>query len=237
VVDFAERNSAVFQLMIEGQVRSLLASDPPSLVFDQPPAGTRARKTVTLRNYSNQLIQIRRVESPDWLQTELRPLEVERPPLSEPGAAQMPRQAWELVIHADPAKLAGAAGSTTIVVQSDSEQAGSACIGVSLKAPLEATPDYLTFDTAASRKAGLKVAVRVAPSLGELTEKDLILTHNLGDELEVQVQKESPHLFVLLVRLQPKRTSVVADGELEIRTRKETVPTIRVKISATGSPP
>jgi hypothetical protein len=231
LVEFAERNSPVLQLLIEGRVRALLSADPPKAILDQPPAGSSATQTVTLRNFAEQSVTLLGVDAPDWLRTQLRPVDVARLPAPESGSDPKPRQAWELVLHADPAKLPGATGSADITVRSDSDRVGSAVIAVRVKPPLDANPDFLIFDTPESRKDGLKVALRVAPALGELTEKDLVLTHELGDELEVKVRKESPQLFILVVRLQPKRPSVVPEGELEIRVNKPAVPPIRVRVS------
>jgi hypothetical protein len=238
MVDFTERNSAVIQLNIVGQVRSLFAADPPSVVFDQPPAGARASRTITLSNYSDQTIKIASIDAPEWVHTELRPVEVERPATSvNPSIEAEPRQVWEMLLDADPAKLSVAGGSVTVAVHSNSEEVGAAKIAVNLKPPVEANPDYLTFDTVESCKTGLRVVLRVAPALGELTEKDLAVTHDLGDELEVQLQKESANVFVLLVRLHPKRTSVVAEGDLQIRTNKSNAPPVHVKIAALVAAP
>jgi hypothetical protein len=235
LVEFAERNSPVLQLVIEGRVRALLSADPPKAVLDQPPAGSRTSRIVTLRNFAEQSVTLTGVDAPEWLETQLRPVDVERLPASDSGNDPKPRQAWQLILHADPSKLPGAIGSANVTVRSDSEQVGSAVVAVSLKPPLEANPDYLTFNTAEARKNGLKVALRVAPALGELTEKDVLLTHELGDELKMEVRKESPHLFILLVRLQPKRASVVPEGDLEIRVDKPAVLPVRVHIAG-GAP-
>jgi hypothetical protein len=101
------------------------------------------------------------------------------------------------------------------------------------KGPLEAVPEHLAFGTVESGKTALKkVLLRTAPDLGELTEKDLILTHNLGDELDVQVRKEkSAHQYVLVVRFQPKRPRDKVEGEIEIKIGKGNVPAVRVKVS------
>jgi hypothetical protein len=230
MVEFAEPTSPILQMTIQGEVRGLLAAEPPSLVFDHPPPGTRPSQTVTLHNRGDRRIAVTRVEAPPWLQTELRPV-------NGPEQDGRAKQEWELVVRADPDKLPSASGSATLAVHTDSEEVGSVFIDVSLKAPLEASPDRLAFDTAESRKNGLKVAVRVAPALGELTEKDLVVTHDLEDELDVRVHKESPRLFVLSVRLRPKRAPVPVAGELEIKTQKGTAPPVRVKVTGNAAGP
>jgi hypothetical protein len=232
MVEFAERTSPILQLNVQGEVRSLLAADPPSVVFEYAPPGTRSSRTVTLRNRGERRVTVTRVEAPEWLRTELRPLD-------GTGKEDRPKQAWELVVQADPSKLPSASGSGTLAVRTDSDEVGSLYIDVSLKGPLEVSPERLAFDTAESRKNGLKVAVRTAPALGELTEKDLVVTHDLGDELDVQVRKESPQQFVLVVRLQvkPAPVAVPVAGELEIKLRKGTAPPVRVKVTGSAAGP
>jgi hypothetical protein len=230
MVEFAERTSPVLQLNIQGEVRSRLAADPPSVAFDYPPPGTRPSHTVALRNRGDRRVVITRVEAPAWLQTELRPID-------GTGKEDRPRQGWELVVRADPEKLPSGSGSATLEVRTDSDEFGSLYIDVTLKGPMEVSPERLAFDTAESRKNGLKVAVRVAPALSELTEKDLVVTHDLGDELDVQVRKESPQLFVLVVRLQAKPARVPPAGELVIKLRNGTAPPIRVQVTGSPAPP
>jgi hypothetical protein len=224
MVEFAEPGP-VFQLMIAGEVRGLLSADPPSLAFDYPPPGTRPSRTVTLRNRSDRRVKITRVEAPEWLRAEWRPADAA-------GPDGRPRQAWGLAVQADPGKLRSAPGSATLTVHTDSDQVGPAFINVSLQAPLEASPDHLDFGPVKSGKTGVqKLLLRAAPGLGELTEKDLVFTHNLGDELDVQVQKgKSPHPLALSVRFQPKRSQGPVEGELEIKTRQGDVPPVRVKV-------
>jgi hypothetical protein len=230
MVEFAERTSPIIQMTIQGEVRALLAADPPSVVFDYAPPGTRPSHTVTLHNRSDRRVAITRVEAPAWLQTELRPR-------NGTDKEDRPKQEWELVVHADPEKLPPGSGSATLRVRTDSDEVGSVYIDVSFKGPLEVSPERLAFDTAESRKNGLKVAVRVAPALGELTDKDLVVTHDLGDELDVQVRKESPQLFVLVVRLQAKPALVPVAGELEIKLLKGTAPPVRVKVTGNAAGP
>jgi hypothetical protein len=230
MVDFAAPGP-VFQLTIEGEVRGLLSADPPSLVFDYPAPAMRPSQTVRLENRGDRRVTITRVEAPDWLQAEVRPAE-------GAGSAGRPRQAWRLVIQADPGKLGSAPGSATVTVHTDSDQIGPAYIPVSLKAPLEATPARLDFGTVESGQVGRKrVLLRAAPGLGELAEKDLVVAHNVGDELDVQVHKKDPHLFELSVSFQPKRPRAEVEGELEIKVRKRAVPSVKVKIVGKAAPP
>jgi hypothetical protein len=218
--EFAEPGGPMLQLNIEGEVRSLLSADPPSLEFDYVPPGTRPSRTVRLRNYADQPVKITRVEAPAWLQAEWRA-----------GGGRGPGQTWKLVLTADPNQLRFAPESATLAVHTDASRVGSAFIPVRLKGPLEAVPEHLAFGTVAPGKTSVKkVLLRAAPDLGELTEKDVLLAHNLGDKLDVQVhQGKSPHQFVLLVRFQPKRPREEVEGVLKINTRK-TAP-IQVTIS------
>jgi hypothetical protein len=232
VVEFAGPAGPVFQVTVEGEVRALLAADPSTLVFAHSPPGTRPGRTVLLHNRGSRRVAITRVEAPQWLHAEWRPAD-------GPGADAGPRQAWELVVHADPGKLRSDAGSATLAVHTDSPEVGSAFIPVRLEGPLEPATDHIAFGTVEAGKAGLKrLMVRAASDLGGLTEKDLVVTHDLGDELDVQVQRgESPHLFVLWIRFQPKRPRGPLAGTLEVRTRTGTVGPVRVKVSGSAAGP
>jgi hypothetical protein len=207
-------------------VRSLLAAEPAALVFDYAPPGTRPSQTVKLRSRADRAVKLTRVAAPEWLRAEWRPAD-------EPGADGRPRQAWELVVHADPDKVRSAPGPAALTVYTDSDEVGPAYIPVRVNPALEVAPAQLAFGAVPAGKTGqLKVSLKTAPTLGELTEKDLVVTHNLGDELDVQVHKgESPHQFELLVRFQPKTSLGPVGGDLEIKTRKEAVPPVRVTVS------
>jgi hypothetical protein len=227
MVEFDEPGPEL-QLMIAGEVRGLLAVDPPDLVFDYPPPGTRPSRTVTLRNRGDRDVKITRVEAPKWLPTKVRPAE-------GPGPGGRPGQAWELVVQADAGELRTASGSATLAVHTDTPEVGPAYIGVRLEASLEATPDRLALVAVGPGKADLKgrVLLKAGPGLGELTEKDLVVTHDLGDELDVEVHKEkAPRQFALSVRFRPKRARGEVEGELEIKTRKGGFPPVRVPVSA-----
>src|SRR5262249_11948669 len=126
MVEFAERTSPILQLNVQGEVRSLLAADPPSVVFEYAPPGTPSSRTVTRRNRGERRVPVTRVEAPEWLRTELRPLD-------GTGKEDRPKQAWELVVQADPSKLPSASGSGTLAVRTDSDEVGSLYIDVSLK--------------------------------------------------------------------------------------------------------
>jgi hypothetical protein len=227
MIEFAEPTSPVIQLEIHGEVRSLLSADPPSLELDYPSPGKPSSRTIALRNHSDRDVEITRVEAPEWLQTEVRP-------------AAGPGKAWELIVHARPPKPHSAAETATLVVHTNSEGVGPALIDVRLKAPLTASPDQLAFGTVEVGKSVEKrIQLEVAPSLGELTEKDLVFTPpNWGDDLKARVEKQSsPRQFVLLVRFQPQRPLGALAGELEIKTRKGAAPPARVKVSGTAVSP
>jgi hypothetical protein len=178
-----------------------------------------------LRNRGDRPVAIRRVEAPQWLRAQWRPA-------GEPG------RECELVVGADPAKLRAAPGTATLAVHTDPEEVGPVFIPVRLKGPLEPAADHVAFGTVAVGKAGLRrVLLRAAPGLGGLAEKDLVLSHTLGDELDVQAHRqESPGLFVLVVRFQPRRPRGDVEGELEVRIREGTGPPVRVRFSGNAAP-
>jgi hypothetical protein len=232
MVEFAEPTSPILQVNVTGEVRSLLAAEPATVVFDYAPPGTSPSQTVKLRSLADRAVKLTRVEAPEWLRVEWRAAD-------EAVPDGRPRQAWELVVHADPDKVRSAPGPAALTVHTDSAEVGPAYIPVRVNPALEATPAQLAFGTVPSGQTGqLKVSLKTAPALGDLTEKDLEVTHDLGDELDVQVHKaESPHQFELRVRFQPKLSRGPVDGELEVKTRKEMVPPVRVKVSGVAARP
>ncbi len=127
MVEFAEPESPLFQLTVEAEVRGPLAADPPSLRFGPPAPGARPSRVVTLRNYGDRRVAITRVEAPEWLDVECRPVD-------ETVVNDRPRQTWELIVRANPDKLRPASGSAALVVHADSDQVGPASIPVYLDA-------------------------------------------------------------------------------------------------------
>jgi hypothetical protein len=231
MIEFAEPASPILQLTIQGEVRSLLSANPPSLVFDYAPSGTRLSRTVTLHNRSDRRVKLTHVDTPAGLRAEWRSV-------ADRIQDGQPRQTWELTVHAEPDKFRPVHGEAVLTVRTDSEEVGPLSLPVRRQAPLEVSPDQLAFGVVEVGKTGQKrMLLRAAPALGELTAKDLVLTHNLGDELDVQVQKEeASRSFVVLVRFQPRAAAGGARevmGELAISTHKDTSPPLRVKISAT----
>jgi hypothetical protein len=210
----------VFQVMVRGDVRALLVANPPSLDFKYTPAGTRLKESVTLRNTSPRRCRITGVKAPEWIQCDWEPPDGTGP-------------SWKLTVLANPDKLHTASGSDVLLVHTDPEQIGPASIRVSLTPPLKADPNELDFGTMEPGQEGRKkVMLHVVPELGELTEKDLVLTHGLGPELDVQVHKEGPRLFELLVQLRPKGSRGPIKADLQIKTHKAGVLPARVKIMA-----
>ena len=73
----------------------------------------------------------------------------------------------------------------------------------------------------------------VSPEFGDLTEKDLVLTHTLGEELHIQISKMgAQNRFRLVGILQPKRSRGPVQGELGITVREKAIPPVRIPISA-----
>jgi hypothetical protein len=224
-----DKPGPVIQLLLKAEVRSLLVADPPNLEFAYAPPGTSLSQTVKLHGRDDRKVKVARVETPEWLQAEVRPPE---------GA----RATWEVVVRTRPDKTAPAAGSALVAVHTDSETVGSAYLRVSQKPALKAVPSHLDLGTVAAGKVGTQeLVVEYAPALGELTEKDLVVKTNpnrvlqLGDDLDVQVRPGgAAHRLTLAVRFQPKQPLGSADGELVIQLRKGTVLPLRVAVSGTA---
>ena len=106
-------------------------------------------------------------------------------------------------------------------------------VTLQVKALLTAVPSQLSFSTVDVGSSVQKALfIEVAKELGELTETDLVCSHNLGDEFDVQVAKTAtPNRFMLVGHLRPKRPQKTVEGVLEIATRKGTASPLRVAVS------
>jgi hypothetical protein len=220
MVDFAYPGP-VFQLMVQGEVQTLLAAEPPRLEFNySPKAGTRLRAKVKLSNHSGRPAKITHVEAPDWIQYDAEPV----------GKAG---KVWNVTVLANPGQLHAFSESAALVIHTDADGVGPVSIPVSLTPPLKAMDDRLDFGTVEpGQERRQKVILRAIPELGKLTEKDLVLTHELGPELDVQVQKKGANVFELLVYFRPKSSRGHMEAEIKIKTRKEGVLPTHVRIVA-----
>src|SRR5207245_4039546 len=143
------------------------------------------------------------IEAPDWLQAEARIVESVQ-------AGNRPRQSWQIIVHADMSKFKATEGPT-LVIHTNAAKIDPVVIPVHLeiKPPLEVVPNGLDFRmVSAGRTSQQTLLLDVSPEVGDLSEKDLVLTHNLGDELEIQVFKmASQNRFRLLGIFRPKRST------------------------------
>ena len=107
-------------------------------------------------------------------------------------------------------------------------------VNVEIRAALEVAPNRLDFRLVPLGKTGQQaLMLDVSPELGDLSEKDLVLTHDLGEQLQIQVFKMAAQSrFRLMAIFQPKRSTGAVRGELEIKARGKTAPAVRVPISA-----
>jgi hypothetical protein len=229
VVEFGEPQAPLVSLALKGEVRKPLSAWPAALDLGPVAPGTRIRRTLEVRNYTDRDLALVKIESPDWLKIEQRPVESKEEPYR-------PRQTWELVVQADALPAAGV-DEPVLVVRTDSDQIGPLAIPVHRhrKAPLAAVPDALAFEAVGVGKTAQKsLILEVSPELGALTEKDLVLTHDLGEQLDLRVSgMATRNRFLVVGRFRPQRGPGAVEGELTVTTRVGMVSPLRVKVSGT----
>lgn len=228
MIEFAQTGAPYFQLAMKGEIRGFLSPSPPNVDFGRAWARMKLSRSIQLRNYSDQDVTITKIEAPDWLHTDARPAK-----RVEPGSR--PRQSWKITIDADVSKFKAAEGAT-LVIHTNTAKIGPVVIPVHLemRPPFEVVPQSLDFRTVPAGGAGQQaLMLDVARELGDLSEQDLVLTHNLGEELEIQLFKMgSQNRFRLMSIFRPKRSTGAVQGELEIKPRAKNAPSVRVPISA-----
>jgi hypothetical protein len=228
MVEFAETNAPFFQLALRGEIRGLLSPSPPSVDFGRVWAAKHLSRSIHLRNFGEQDVTITRIDTPPWLQAQAQPVDSGQ-------AGSQPRQTWEITANADVSKFK-AADVSALVVHTNASKIGPVVIPVHLemRLPLEVVPNGLDFRIVPMGGSSQRtLMLDVSPELGDASEKDLVLTHNLGEELEIQVSKTATQSrFRLVGVLRPRRSTGAVHGELEIKVREKTAPAVRVPVSA-----
>jgi hypothetical protein len=227
MVEFAETVAPAIQLAMKGEIRSLLSPSPSFVDFGR--VSTKLlNRSILLRNFSDQDVVITKIDGPDWLQTEAQPVE-------RAQSATAPRQTWRIDVRADLGKFK-ATEAAALVVHTNAARIDPIVIPVRVerRPPLEVIPNRLEYgDVPVTRTRQQALLLDVAADVGDLSEKDIVLTHNLGDELQFQVVKiSSQNRFRLLGIFRPQRSTGAVQGELEIKVRGKTVPPLQVPISA-----
>jgi hypothetical protein len=227
-VEFGEPQAPLVSLVLKGEVRKPLSACPAAVELGPAAPGTGVRRALEVRNYTDQDLTLAKIESPEWLKIEQRPVESKE-------EKYRPRQTWELVVQADALPAAG--DEPVLMVRTNSDQIEPLAIPIHWrkKAPLTAIPDTLAFASVGAGETVQKsLILEVSPELGTLTEKDLVLTHDLGEELDVRVSAMGTrNRFLVVGRLGPKRAPATVKGEVAITTRAGLVAPLRVKVSGT----
>jgi hypothetical protein len=229
MVEFAEPAAPFFNLVLRGEIRSLLSPSPSRVDFGRVTTGARLSRSLALRNYSAPDVAITKIEAPDWLHVVWEPTQ-------KFEGSNRPHQTWKITIHADASKFRSGREPATLTVHTTAAKMDTVVIPVNLeiRAPLEVAPrglDFRIVPVGTVRQQALMLDV--SPELGELSEKDLVLTHNLGPELQLQVFKMTErNRFRLIGVFLPKQSKGMRQGELEIRVRDKAISALRVPISA-----
>jgi hypothetical protein len=229
VVEFKEPKTPVFQLVIQGEVSDALSAVPASVRFGRVSAGTTDALTRSLEVRNNSLgdVAITKIECPDWLRVEYQPV-------ADQARPNAPRQRWSVLIRAEPTKLRPGLHTATIVLHTNGEGLEPVRIPVGLyrNGSIEPIPSNLTFEPVASGKTTQKtILLEIAPDLQGLGEEDLELTHNFGEELEIQTPRRmAVNRFLVTAQFRPKRSPGKVKGELVIRAKGQDVEPARVKI-------
>ncbi|HLJ91938.1 MAG TPA: DUF1573 domain-containing protein [Gemmataceae bacterium] len=229
MIEFAQTAAPFFQLAMKGEIRSLLSPSPSRVDFGRVWASKNLRQSIQLRNYSEQDIQIGRIDAPDWLQAEAQPGD-------RPSSGNPPRQIWNITVQADLSRFPTVADEPKLVIHTNAATLDPVVIPVhvELRPALEIVPNAIDFHVLATGISSQQALVLdISPEGGELSEKDLVLTHSLGEEMKIHVLKIGlQNRFRLTATYRPKQSKGAVRGELQIKVRDKDTPPARVPISA-----
>ena len=227
-VEFAEPDAPLYQLRIRGDISQSLSALPESLNFGRLASGSKGNRSFEFRNNSDRDVSITRIEKPKWLTVASEPT----PKTEKRNSA---RQTWTMKVEVDPDRFKPGLHGVKIIVHTDSEKWPPVTVPVTFRvnAPIEVIPGHLTFYPVDKGHATQKtVFVEVSSELKDLQEKDFVLTHTLGKELDVQItRKVSSNRFLLVGTYRPNRDPGVVKGALEIKPKGISVNPARVEIS------
>jgi hypothetical protein len=227
MVEFENRTDPLFNLAIRGEVRNPVSAVPAAVDFGKVASGTQPTRAIELRNYTDQDLTITKIDAPKGLQVDHKRGESK-------AAAKRPRQVWTINVQVDPATFKADFRTSALVVYTDSKTLGPVRIPVLYRgqALLTGNPSRLGFGAVELGKTAEKtVLVEASPTLGALTEKDVVCKHSGTTELETKVARTAlPGRFLVTLRWCPKRPGKMT-GIVEITVPDKTAPAVRIGVS------
>lgn len=228
-VNFWEAEAPKYLLYLRSEVRRPLVVVPNLVDLGRVGPVEQLARSVEVRNYSEKDIVQPTCDAPSWLQVKLTLVE-------KPAEDNRARQTWRADIQADLAKLpADAAPGQLLIRGGGPPESVAVPVQLTRKAPLEPAPAEVVFDKFTPGQVHERsFLLETYPDLKALSPKDLILTHNLGDEFTAEVVKQlTPHRFQVRTRYHPRAAWASVEGELTVSVRERDLPPARVKVKGT----
>ena len=191
-VRFHEQAAPTVLLEVRAQIRAPMTVRESDLAFGGLEAGEASSRTLEVKNYSDaSWSELRVAADQPWANVTSR--------LIEKSNADDARQVWEVLVRLDTTGLPPGWRSAMVSISCNETEIEPVTIPITMSviAPLEAVPPRLFFG-AVTDSATSRVFVRLSPQREEVDPESVTVRHDLGDRLQVHIERRSASLWELI---------------------------------------
>jgi Protein of unknown function (DUF1573) len=230
---FEEKAAPVFELNLRAQIREAMLLSPVLVDFHRNMNYSRTNSTIHVHNFADSdWRSIAITNQVDWLSVQIVPI----PPPGDNGDSRLPRQSWRVLLNANPDSLPIGRHKFELRVESQGgPNSHSALLPVQIEIePLVSiVPSEVFFDATAggapdSKTLLLRFSNGVIPS----RLSDVVLRHDLGDQLRLSWQESDGAYWKLGADFVPSGAGEYVEGSLTIEFRDSEMRTRTVPIRA-----
>jgi hypothetical protein len=210
-IRFREAGAPVAIFETKARVRAPITVRSSEVVFDPINPGETESQRVIIENYSNaDWNEVRVKPSSDWIA-----VEIDR--VGSSDGQDGPREMWELRITAKGGDLVPGwyRGSVSISTELSDSASQNLPVVMLVAAPVRAIPSSMFFGSITKNAQSRKVFISVANQSAELDNSDVTCSHDLGQQLELNMIRRSPSRWELVGDLKPSNDPIVK-GQIRV---------------------
>lgn len=233
VVLFEEREAPPLFLVIRAKIREAMTVTPSRVAYRQLGKGLLGVAGVEVQNFGDV----------DWQGILVEPseawLSARAVAIKNLAKDARPRQSWRVTVRADSTGLSPGEHRGVIVVKPVGTAGVTRDIPVcaTITSAMTAIPGQLFFGKVTVGDAVTqRITVGFAPEAIPSSPNDVLLEHNIGDQLRVYWSKSEGEFWELVAELTPKHVGEMPGAKLTVRFADVTMPRVEVPIYAVVDP-